>query len=98
VSTESAYVYTLPHPSEPGFTKIGITGDLTARLRGYQTGAPGRNYVFAATWEMESIEDARAVEAAALAVAREAFPVRNEWVKAPVSILVGIIEDEMDPL
>ena len=62
------FVYVIAHPSEPDYCKIGITGDLTNRLRGYQTGAPNRNYAFTWSNPCESREQAVTVE-------------RNAWCK-----------------
>ena len=87
-----AWVYVLPHPGQPQFSKVGITGDLKNRLRGYQTASPERNFSFAHTWELDTIEEARLLESEVLAAAKEVWPVKNEWVRIPASILASLVE------
>ena len=86
-----AYVYLIEHE---GFTKIGITGDLVNRLRGYQTAAPNRDFSYAHTWEVPTIEEARRIESAVMADADEAWwPRKNEWIKMPASLMASVVED-----
>lgn len=81
------------------YSKIGITGNLDNRLRGYQTAAPRRDFEYAHTWELDSIEEARALEREVLAAARDAWwPQRGEWSKIPGHVLASLVEDHLEPV
>ena len=41
---KSGYLYIISNPSFPGFLKIGVTENIEARLRTYQTSDPKRAY------------------------------------------------------
>ena len=41
---KSGYLYIITNPAFPGFVKIGVTENIDARLRTYQTADPKRAY------------------------------------------------------
>jgi predicted GIY-YIG superfamily endonuclease len=41
---KEGYVYVITNSNFPGYVKVGVTEDITSRLRTYQTASPYRNY------------------------------------------------------
>lgn len=44
IPIKEGFVYIITNPSYPGFVKIGVTHDISSRLRVYQTSDPKRQY------------------------------------------------------
>lgn len=86
-------VYVLVAGDDAAECKIGVTSDAAKRLSTYQTSAPNRDFRFHKTWNVDSMQTARAIEGKVLEDAAAAFEVKNEWVCAAPSIICGMIED-----
>jgi|SaaInlStandDraft_4_1057021.scaffolds.fasta_scaffold03903_2 hypothetical protein len=82
--------YILLDPDKPNKSKVGISTNLTQRLRAYRTAAPQAKF-----FETYVLPD-KMHEKKILELLKERFTVMSEYVHCPPSIVKNIVEGYFD--
>jgi hypothetical protein len=94
VVSRAPTVYLAVNPAWPSsWVKVGVTETRTARLAAYNHGTPLKDFSFAATFDLPSMPQARAVERTVLSLAREdAIPAKGEWLNTTTERALGLVQ------
>jgi len=92
---KEGYVYIVSNSNFPGWVKIGVTEDIKARLRTYQTSSPLRNYRIEYYIHHPDCYDAEKKIAEKLKYFATA--IKNEWFMCNLEIVKGKLDESLEP-
>lgn len=88
------YLYIITNPNFPGWVKVGTTTNLKARLQGYQTSSPYRDYKVEFLLEHPNYLDAE--KRIHNSMKMFCLDRKNEWFQVDLSIAKTRIEEDLE--
>jgi predicted GIY-YIG superfamily endonuclease len=94
-SSKEGYVYIISNNNFPGYYKVGVTNDIKARLRTYQTSSPLRNYKI--EYFIHHPDCYKAEKKIAEKLKYFAAEIKNEWFRCDLEIVKGRLDESLEP-
>lgn len=94
-SSKEGYVYIISNDNFSGYYKVGVTNDIKARLRTYQTSSPLRNYKI--EYYIHHPDCYEAEKKIAEKLRYFATEIKNEWFKCNLEIVKDRLDESLEP-
>ena len=92
---KEGYVYIISNSNFPSYYKVGVTNDIKARLRTYQTASPLRNYRI--EYYVHHPDCYGAEKQISEKLKYFATEIKNEWFKCDLELVKGRVEESLEP-
>lgn len=88
---KEGFIYVISNPNFPGFYKIGVTHNISSRLKTYQTSSPHRNYkVEHYIYHPDCYKGEQEIKEN---IKPFALSIKNEWIEISLPMVISRLQE-----